>query len=225
MSQARKERGKTQRLYLLDCKYNNNEWIFTVKGLTNTYTINLNMNVMTCNCHDFINRQKTCKHLYFILSRIAQNELIIKLIETNEKKYNFCYPLGENMFTVLTTSLTQRLKARFKQIEKENNKDGKSFFQKLFGKNTQNKTFIPDQECSICYEIINQNDNISQCEKQCKQYFHKECILLWLDTSQTCPLCRIKTCKSDIDPKFKIVDKNYDDPMLFLSTSNIKINL
>jgi len=211
MSQARKERGKTQRLYLLECKYNNNEWIFMVKGLTNTYTINLNMNVMTCNCQDFINRQKSCKHLYFIISRIAQNESIIKLIEMNEKKYKSCYPLGETNFNTLSTCLKQRLKARFNENENE----------KKQTKQIIPMSFIPDQECPICYEIMDKNDNITQCEKQCKQYFHKECILLWLDTSSSCPLCRIKINKSDIDPKFKINNKNIDDPLTFLSTKNI----
>jgi hypothetical protein len=214
MSQARKERGKTQRLYLLDCKYNNNEWIFMVKGLTNTYTLNINMNVMSCNCHDFINRQKTCKHIYFILSRIAQTESIIKIIENNEKKYNYCYPLGKTNFKTLSSSLIQRLKARFNELENE----------KKQTKQTLPKSFVPDQECSICYEILNKNDDISQCEKQCKQYFHKECILLWLDTSPSCPLCRIQINKSDIDPKFKVINKNIDDPMSFLSIKNININ-
>jgi len=131
-----------------------------------------------------------------------------------KKKYNYCYPLGKTNFKTLSSSLIQRLKARFNELENE----------KKQTKQTLPKSFVPDQECSICYEILNKNDDISQCEKQCKQYFHKECILLWLDTSPSCPLCRIQINKSDIDPKFKVINKNIDDPMSFLSIKNININ-
>jgi NAD-dependent SIR2 family protein deacetylase len=50
----------------------------------------------------------------------------------------------------------------------------------------------PDEndDCSICFEIYGK-EKVSQCQ-ECKNFFHKECISIWLRKSSrtTCPLCR-----------------------------------
>ena len=42
-------------------------------------------------------------------------------------------------------------------------------------------------ECSICYELIDTNNN--QILK-CNHVFHKECINKWLKKNNKCPICR-----------------------------------
>lgn len=42
-------------------------------------------------------------------------------------------------------------------------------------------------DCSICYENINQE---TQLTTECNHIFHRECILRWTLRHNTCPLCR-----------------------------------
>ena len=43
-------------------------------------------------------------------------------------------------------------------------------------------------ECSICYDKINEFENIPSIN--CDHVFHDRCLTPWIDTSDTCPMCR-----------------------------------
>jgi hypothetical protein len=45
-----------------------------------------------------------------------------------------------------------------------------------------------NDSCSICYNDYEKGENA--CKLQCNHFYHKQCILRWLETSKTCPLCR-----------------------------------
>lgn len=45
-----------------------------------------------------------------------------------------------------------------------------------------------DDECSICYNTYSNNESTGGLK--CGHYYHTQCILRWLETSTTCPLCR-----------------------------------
>ena len=42
-------------------------------------------------------------------------------------------------------------------------------------------------ECPICYEKITSKTSITT---RCKHVFHNACLERWMETSQTCPMCR-----------------------------------
>lgn len=46
-----------------------------------------------------------------------------------------------------------------------------------------------NDQCSICLETIKKNDIKSQCVN-CNNCFHKKCLDTWLQSHNTCPLCR-----------------------------------
>ena len=46
-----------------------------------------------------------------------------------------------------------------------------------------------DETCSICLENYTKDDLVKELPK-CKHYFHAECILPWLENTNTCPVCR-----------------------------------
>lgn len=52
-------------------------------------------------------------------------------------------------------------------------------------------------DCSICFEILNQDKNIAVTE--CSHKFHLKCLQLWLKTNEnsTCPVCRQGIVESD----------------------------
>ena len=43
--------------------------------------------------------------------------------------------------------------------------------------------------CSICFEEFG-SENVQQCKVTCKNFFHTECINIWLSKNNNCPLCR-----------------------------------
>tara|TARA_B110000858_G_C17369429_1_gene278826 strand:- start:19 stop:513 length:495 start_codon:yes stop_codon:yes gene_type:complete len=48
---------------------------------------------------------------------------------------------------------------------------------------------LPDNSCSVCLEIFNNEDIIKQLK--CKHIFHKKCLEPWLNNNNNnCPLCR-----------------------------------
>lgn len=47
-----------------------------------------------------------------------------------------------------------------------------------------------DIECCICLEKWVENKNKLWCKTICSHIFHVECIDVWFENSQTCPICR-----------------------------------
>ena len=45
-------------------------------------------------------------------------------------------------------------------------------------------------ECCICLDSINDNQNM--IITKCKHYYHKKCLHLWLEKSNSCCICRNK---------------------------------
>jgi hypothetical protein len=60
----------------------------------------------------------------------------------------------------------------------------------------QNKPKTPDcsmigNDCPVCFEEMKDGESLVKCITTCKNYFHKECINLWLSSGHNnCPLCR-----------------------------------
>ena len=44
------------------------------------------------------------------------------------------------------------------------------------------------EECSICCEVFQLEESVTQLK--CEHIFHKNCIIQWLELSDTCPVCR-----------------------------------
>lgn len=47
-----------------------------------------------------------------------------------------------------------------------------------------------NEECSICLDYFNNDKKIIKLN--CDHIFHTECIKLWIENNNTCPLCRTK---------------------------------
>ncbi|OQR85243.1 hypothetical protein ACHHYP_12027 [Achlya hypogyna] len=47
--------------------------------------------------------------------------------------------------------------------------------------------------CAVCLDPINEPDEVERTrvfETRCQHRYHRKCILPWLETTQTCPMCR-----------------------------------
>lgn len=192
--QQRKDRAVKQRMFLISAEYEEtNQWMFVVEGSTGmNYDVVINKDGMKCSCFDCKSRNRVCKHIYFIIYRIAQNEDLFKKLDAD---------LSTNMFVdgdALTTSLKSRLESRLQSESKKEDNDTKD---------PPPKTF--EDPCCICFDHIEQGDEEEECHT-CKKAFHEACIRVWRRRNPTCPLCR-----STWKRKFYDVEENVDEMSKF----------
>ncbi len=178
----RKDRALSQRLYLLDAtQHAEQHWDFLVRGSSgNSYSISIS-NKVSCTCPDFKQRFRICKHIYFIIGRIAQNKELLDEVGNDVKV---------NLFLLdpfLSEKIVNRLKRGAQNAESS--------------KTVEENITERDKTCSICYEETCDTSS-SRCHS-CKNIFHSECIKMWTKLKSTCPLCRqiwrIHTNVSDED--------------------------
>ncbi len=60
---------------------------------------------------------------------------------------------------------------------------------KFFRNTKQNYRKVVEGECSICSEDICETSDLTFC-RDCGQNFHRVCMVDWIRTENTCPLCR-----------------------------------
>lgn len=182
MWQSRKDRGKTQNLFLIEsfAPKSNFEREYAVMGSTgNVYLVKIK-SVPTCTCPDYVGRKRRCKHIYFILIRVMG--------VSEDKTDNENYLSGElvQMFKKIP-KVTHHLIAddKYRQIY-EKNKD-KITPQKMKEKD-QKET---DDLCPICLDDLENGEDLDFCKFSCGKSIHKECFtMLAKSKGHTCPFCR-----------------------------------
>jgi len=158
---------------------------FHIMGtLKNVYDVICNDNELSCNCHDALNNNHYCKHIYFIFYRIM----------------NHCTCI--NMEHISTISLFDRFvdKVFTAKISKEfiAPKNLRDMFDLLSSveTNTVEQREILGNSCPICFEDFTQNDidenKISYCYVQCGKNFHTSCFDKWIEVKKnaSCVFCR-----------------------------------
>lgn len=125
---------------------------------------------VACTCFDFKMKKKPCKHIYFIVTQVAQNEQILDYFRSTVAK------ISKAAYGVLDSQLAERLKARLEAGSK--------------GKDAKDIDLKDDTDCTICFtEMDKENEKLEDCST-CKKYFHVICIEAWKNHNPTCPLCR-----------------------------------
>jgi hypothetical protein len=165
------KKSLSEKIYLLSAKQvNKSEWNFSLRGQSlNIYSQILRPDFYSCSCPDHSTRNNFCKHLLFLVSRVAIQMELAASISMDKNKWN------ADAFNACVPSWINRLKCH---IAKKGTV--KPINEKAVG-----------SDCSICFETITDKDVLSQCIKTCKNYFHQDCIKRWLETDHdTCPLCR-----------------------------------
>jgi len=187
-------RALNERIYLLKAEHLPDKWNFGVKGQSNkVYKVDITINSpCKCNCMDFILRKKICKHLIFITERIAKiSSITHSLIDNNH--------LSELDFQRLSKTLEEKLLDK-RKVQEEKEPD------------TTRKLSESDEDCFICFESLT-GETLVQCVTTCKNYFHEECLTIWLSKNKTCPLCRAHW----IDPSTIKWQSGEDDALSFLN--------
>ncbi len=175
------ERALQQRIYLLSVNQETTDlWNFSVKGESkNIYKQKFTSTHFSCSCPDHILKKGFCKHLLFLLARVADLKEIAAIV--CESKYKW----GSEFFNICSQQWTKRILSLGKKNEKQSTND-------IDNNDNNNKQNIwVGSDCSICFEELKEKENIIQCVSTCKNYFHNDCIQMWLNTNHnSCPLCR-----------------------------------
>jgi hypothetical protein len=162
MSYFRKQRGKSQKIFLINQEIKNeNTGNFAVAGTTgNVYDVVINEKP-SCSCPDFTTRRNRCKHIYFILIRILKIHIDKEeqKIYSHEELREMFINMGNTCKALLVTD--QQRKAYLEACEK---KDGK-----IVLKDT-------NDNCLICFDPLDNGDPLIYCEYSCGRPIHQECI-------------------------------------------------
>ncbi len=178
---TRKQRGKTQNIYLVESRYNDSveKREYVVLGSTgNVYTVEISI-CPTCTCPDYETRGRRCKHIYFILSRL------MKVSPANEDKEFYTFEDLAVMFCNIP-DVTQNImidggkKNKYEKL-KINDKTGEVEKKGL------------DDLCPICLDDLDDgsNEEIEYCRYSCGKPIHKVCFEMWCKKkgSKNCVFC------------------------------------
>lgn len=174
--EARISRALTQKMYLIQCgeMRPSRSILCDVEGSTGTtYVVELKKVGCCCTCPDFAKRGEMCKHIFFVLVRVAKTPIS----EVQQDPDNF----------VLSDDLTTRIK---------NAIDPTHAVTDAFEARLTN-------ECGVCYEDFTERDKDLRKCMTCSKALHDSCMELWTRScatrgqTWTCPYCRgfLSVCK------------------------------
>jgi hypothetical protein len=167
----RKTRGKQQKIFLiLTHEYDDQklERMYEVMGTTgNVYTVNI-VNSPRCTCPDFMSRNKRCKHIYFVLTRIMK----VRPDQEDIKKYSDgdLQDMFENI-----PQITENLRIDSTKLEKfktlkKNHKTGE----------VKKRQIEEEDMCPICLtELYDCDEELTYCRYSCGYSLHKECFMMY----------------------------------------------
>lgn len=182
MSYARKQRGSTQTLFLIEILDSDDMYqkSYSVMGSTgNVYTVTI-QDIPTCTCPDYTTRGNRCKHIYFILIRVMKCTDVDQTTYTNDDILN--------MFTnipKITQNLTldTKKKAIYDKFKKENKLAGTD-------KSEVNKKDTDDL-CPICLDDLENGEELEFCKYSCGKPVHKVCYSMWTKKQPlNCVFCK-----------------------------------
>lgn len=183
---SRKERGKVQKLYLIERLpfKSNYEKNYIIMGSTgNIYQVDIK-DTPSCSCPDYQTRFNRCKHIYFVLIRIMR----VKNSEVDNESYT-----------------KSELKKMFQSIPNiiENvfvNHNIKKSYESKYKNKLLNKDVVDEiieqkstnDLCPICLDDLENGEELDYCKYSCGKPVHKDCFSMWLikKKSNECVFCR-----------------------------------
>ena len=170
MSLARKQRGATQNIFLIEtliCDDNILERKYVVMGSTgNVYNVIIK-DIPECTCPDYMTRGKRCKHIYFILIRV------MRIINEDQEEYSEdeLYEMFNNIPTVTNNLIVDnKTKNTYEKLKQSN---------KLKPEIKQKEQKSTDDLCPVCLDDLDNGDELDYCKFSCGKPIHKICYVMW----------------------------------------------
>ena len=173
----RKQRGLSQKIFMIEHRKNSEfDMEFDVMGTTkNVYTVKINK-TPTCSCPDHTTRHRRCKHIFFIMRRIMK---IDEDIEESEKFTN----------SQLKTMIKNMPNVFWDLVVTD---DVKNKYGSMKNKKTNDVVEMRnlDDVCCICFDDLDNGDEIDYCKYNCGKPIHKECFDMYCAMKQQkCLIC------------------------------------
>ena len=168
MSQARKQRGATQNIFLIETVVDDNQFErkFVVMGSTkNVYNVIIKT-TPTCSCPDYLTRAKRCKHIYFILIRVMRTFNEDKLEYSNEELLEMFDNIPNIMNNLIIDNTTKQKYDKLKD----------SLLSKKSNLANQKDT---DDLCPICLDDLTNGEELDYCKYSCGRSIHTTCFGMW----------------------------------------------
>lgn len=178
----RKERGKIQKLYLIEKLPSKSihEKNYIIMGSTgNIYQVDIK-DTPKCTCPDYQIRFNRCKHIYFVLIRImrVKKELIDK------EKYDE-YELKEMFQNIPNIIENIFVNHNIKKIYDNKYKN------QILNDNHEVKQKSTNDLCPICLDDLENGEELDYCKYSCGKPIHKGCFAMWIKKkSNECVYCR-----------------------------------
>ena len=175
---SRLDKSLIENFFLLNSKFDSNKLVLKISGSTfNIYTIEICNLKINCDCSDNLIRCRSlgifCKHICFVYKKIGK-------IEDNNFFIN----------KVLTQTEYNQILNRLHDTENKCDQLTDLFNNLVLNVDSKEevKARNIDDDCPICYEILNKQ-KIIICKK-CQNAVHQSCWNLWSQQKNTCVFCR-----------------------------------
>jgi len=188
-------RSIKERIYLLSAEQSEEKFEFKVRGSSlNIYNQTLDPYKFKCSCPDHETRETFCKHLLFIVGKVAEQTTMARNLCVYQELWD------KDHFTIVSEDLVKRLKSR-SQVNKKEIKNNEN----------ENLSNMEHGDCPICFEDMKCDEELYKCKYTCKNFFHYECIRKWSSCTKrdtTCPLCRTSIELNNNENDY--IDKNIE---------------
>jgi len=195
-AEERKQRGLAHPILLLEYRKLPNEVDkkkgieFIVLGTTATYAVTYSKeSSWKCLCPDFARRQKFCKHIYFVLARVLQKDVIGDDLAVQSS--SMYYDDVDDMYRAIRDRVQQAGTIQnpnydyTRVVEKENEKERNA--------SEKQRPYI-GEACCFCLDTMTEACMVVYCQQQCGKSVHYECFRRYIQTvkkkNSKCPYCR-----------------------------------
>jgi hypothetical protein len=162
----RKQNSIEQKIFLINFKKGSmNDLEFTVMGTTKNIYIVYICESPKCTCMDFKIRHKRCKHIFFILRKIMKvnNTIEDNKIFSREELIEMITNIPINITSSVINDITSN--------------------KKIISTDIIVKMKIIDDEdiCSICFDNLNNGEELDYCKYKCGKAIHAECFKIYCE--------------------------------------------
>ena len=170
MSFARKQRGATQNIFLIETIIDDKETErkYVVMGSTgNVYNVIIKQNP-ECSCPDYMTRAKRCKHIYFVLIRVMKSSNEDQVQYSNDELQIMFNNIPQVMHNLIVDDMIKNTYEKLKQSNKLGKKEPITVSQK-----------DTSDLCPVCLDDLDNGDELDYCKFSCGKPIHKICYSMW----------------------------------------------
>lgn len=180
---ARISRATSQRLFLIEKEWTQDQVLFDVMGSTgNVYRVSCDETEdWTCNCPDHERRKQDCKHIYFIKIKVLKN-----LHSWEELSSSNLSELVVDSSVLIQEDLKKAYEEKKRTIESPSTE----IKEPIVLPPKERKEWL-NQECMVCCELMLSSDEpqLFTCST-CMNSIHGICWSMWSRTKEACVYCR-----------------------------------